>query len=183
MATTHFAAAMFDLPLKTAGNPHGIYTEQELYQVLVLLFSSVFLDADIAKSFELREKAKEHTAQLGELILASAKAPGLVRFMKTVGDVVHPHHDSNGGVNGKVGETIKGFGEAMVARVVKEVGGNVEEAVLGSVVMLVASGTANQTALLAQALDYYLGAGREHLEELRRVAGMEGKEADETVMR
>lgn len=176
---------MFNLPLKTAANPHGIYTEQELYQVLVLLFSSVFFDADIAKSFELREKAKEHTAQLGQLILASAKAPGLVGFMKKVGDVVHPHYDTNGtaNLNGKAEATIEGFGEAMVARVVKEVGGDVEEAVLGSVVMLAASGTANQTQVLAQALDYYLGAGREHLEELRRLAGMEGKEADEMLMR
>ncbi|KAK4446230.1 heme peroxidase [Podospora aff. communis PSN243] len=194
-ATTRFMSAMFNLPLKTAGNPHGVYTEHELYQVLVLLFASVFFDGDITKSFALREKAKEHASQLGGLILASAKAPGLVGFMKKVGDVVHPHYGGDGvekgvgngvgnGVgDGKVGETIKGFGEAMVARVVKEVGGDEEEAVLGSVVMLVASGVANQTGVLAQALDYYLGDGKEHLDELRRWAGMEGKEADEKVMR
>ncbi|KAK0649837.1 linoleate diol synthase [Cercophora newfieldiana] len=183
LAVTRWAAAMFNIPLKTAANPHGIYTEYELYQVLVTLYASVFLDADIARSFELREKAKEHAAQLGALMLVQAKAPGLVALVKKVGDVVHPHLHANGGVDGKEGEVIKGFGDAVVARVIKEVGGDVEEAVMGSVVMMVASGVASQTEVLVQAVDYYLRDGKEHLPELRRLALIGGKQADDKLMR
>jgi len=180
LVTTHFMAAMFNLPLKTASNPHGIYSEQELYGVLFALFAAVFFDADVASSLKLREAAKEYTAQLGGLILAEVRSPALVGFVKRVGDTIHGHPPAEPDQGEPV---LKSFGAAMVARVVHETGGDAEEAVLGSVVMLVASGTANQTQVLAQAMDYYLGKGRGYLDELKRLAGLGGKEADELLMR
>lgn len=38
IAPVHFAARMFNLPLKTEENPKGIYSEHELYMVLAIIF-------------------------------------------------------------------------------------------------------------------------------------------------
>lgn len=74
LVNTRFAASVYSLPLKTEGNPRGIYTEQELYQVLSILFIVIFNNADIAKSFQLREAGHILAQQLGELILINAEA-------------------------------------------------------------------------------------------------------------
>jgi prostaglandin-endoperoxide synthase 1/linoleate 10R-lipoxygenase len=73
IAHTHFAARMFNLPLKTEQNLKGIYSEQELYTVLALIFAAIFFDLDPAKSFPLRQAAKTVTEQLGKLIEANVK--------------------------------------------------------------------------------------------------------------
>jgi prostaglandin-endoperoxide synthase 1/linoleate 10R-lipoxygenase len=73
-APVHFAARTFGLPLKTKDNPKGIYTEQELYAVLALIFVCIFYDTDPVKSFPLRSTAKTMASQLGQLIEAHVKA-------------------------------------------------------------------------------------------------------------
>lgn len=73
LAHTHFAARMFNLPLKTEENPKGIYSEQELYTVLALIFASIFFDVDPAKSFPLQQAAKTVTEQLGRLVETNVK--------------------------------------------------------------------------------------------------------------
>ena len=212
MVATHFMSAMFSVPLKNESNPDGVWTDKELYEVFTNLFSSVFYDTDIVKSFEMREQATEQTATLGKLIMASAgrgsKEPGgllngWVERLKIGGggggggqkgkgkEGGCPHPEGNGSANGLAhhGEVkgqgaLKSFGTAMIARVASQLDGGVEEAVLGSVVTIVASGTSIQTHVLAQALDYYLGpAGSEHLVELRRLATLDTKEADEKLTR
>ena len=68
LAQAHFASEVFSLPLKTKKNPLGIYTEHELYLVMALVFSCIFFDADVQKSFPLRQAARTVTQQLGELV-------------------------------------------------------------------------------------------------------------------
>lgn len=70
----HFAARTFGLPLKTKENPKGVYTEEELYAVLALIFVCLFYDIDHVKSFPLRQAAKTTTGQLGQLIEAHVKS-------------------------------------------------------------------------------------------------------------
>jgi len=74
LVNARFAASLFSLPIKSEEHPKGIYTEQELYQVLSIVFIVVFMDADIAKSFQLREAGHMLAQQLGELILINAEA-------------------------------------------------------------------------------------------------------------
>lgn len=73
IAHVHFASRVFNLPLKTQENPKGIYTEQELYMVLAVIFVCIFFDIDPVKSFPLRQAAKKVTEQLGKLIEANVK--------------------------------------------------------------------------------------------------------------
>lgn len=73
LAHTHFVARMFNLPLKTADNPKGILSEQELYQALSAIFVCIFFDIDPAKSFPLRQAAKQVTEKLGGAVELNVK--------------------------------------------------------------------------------------------------------------
>ncbi|KAK3377487.1 linoleate diol synthase precursor [Podospora didyma] len=197
LATTHVMAALFDLPLKTAQHPHGIYSEQEMSGVLFTIFASIFYDADVANSFKLRETAQELTQQLGGLLVAKIKAGKLGDLAEKVVDRLHhaTHADGNGtasGANGANGNgslrpepKLSGFGETLVNHIVRQEGGSAEKAVWGSLLMVACAGTGNQTQLLSQCLDYYLGTkgGETHLPELYRLANLHTKEADDTLMK
>lgn len=65
---------MFNLSLKTAENPRGIFSEKELYMILAVIFVCIFFDIDPVKSFPLRQAAKAVTMQLGKLIEMNVKS-------------------------------------------------------------------------------------------------------------
>src|SRR4051812_47189485 len=71
MAHTHFSAELFALPLKTKEHPRGVYTEQELYMILSVLFTFCFFDLEPTKSFALHKAAKALCGQLQKLVLAN----------------------------------------------------------------------------------------------------------------
>jgi hypothetical protein len=73
LAHTHFAARLFNLPIKTKENPKGIFSELELYQALSAIFVCIFLDIDPANSFPLRQAAKEYTDKLGRAVELNVK--------------------------------------------------------------------------------------------------------------
>ena len=68
LAHTHFVARLFNLSLKTKDNPKGVFSEQELYAILSVIFVTIYHDIDPAKSWPLRQNAKALTEQLGKLI-------------------------------------------------------------------------------------------------------------------
>ncbi len=70
LAQVHFAADVFSFPLKTDAHPHGLFSKQELYLVMAVVFICIFFDADPAKSFPLRKAARTVTERLGEAIQA-----------------------------------------------------------------------------------------------------------------
>ena len=73
LAHTHFVARMFNLPLKSTDNPKGVFSEQELYMILAVIFVCIFFDIDPAKSFPLRQAAKEVTEKLGKIVEMNTK--------------------------------------------------------------------------------------------------------------
>ena len=176
LVTTHTMAAMFSLPLRTSSSPHGIYTEHELFGVLFAVFALIFFDVDVANSFKLRETAQTLSQQLGGLIALNARAGKLADLVHEVERAVN----ANGHADPE--PSLPSFGNKLIAHIVEQAG-SVEQAVWGSIIFLVASGTANQTQLLSQCLDYYLGPGFSHMEELHRLAHLHTKDADEKLMR
>ena len=73
MAHVHFAARVFALPLKSAENPRGVVSEQELYQALAVCFTAVFFDMDRMKSFPLVQAARAAAEKLGGIIEGNVK--------------------------------------------------------------------------------------------------------------
>lgn len=178
LIVTRFTAELFALPLKNEENPHGIYTEQELYAVLFVPFASVFLDVDPANSFKLRDTARTVAQQLGEIILLQVKTMPITGAVDRMRDWIHPVKGCPQGSS----PSLPSFGTSMLKRIIAGQK-SVEDAVWGIIVVLAAAGVPNGSQLLAQCMDYYLGDGKEHLPELYRLAKLDTKEADEELMR
>jgi linoleate 8R-lipoxygenase / 9,12-octadecadienoate 8-hydroperoxide 8R-isomerase len=170
LANTHFSASLFSLPLKTEKCPHGIYTEQELYQVLSILFMSIFYDIDPMKSLLLRNAAKMLTQQLGQLVLFNVEA---VSKAGVIADIVSKIHQRT---------ELTDYGIHMIQRLL-ESGQSVKDVVWTNLMPTAASMVANQCQLLSQVLDYYLGDGAKHLKELNRLAKLDTEEANDLILR
>lgn len=74
LAQTHFAATIFNLPMKSADHPKGVYTEQELYMILCVMFIVIFFDVDPSKSFPLRQAGYKVVRQYGSLVELQVKS-------------------------------------------------------------------------------------------------------------
>ena len=85
---------MFSLPLKTEDNPHGIYSEHELYMVLAVTFVAIFFDFDPAKSFTLRHTAKAVMQQLGKLVELNVKSVSMTGFISTFADKMRENNSA-----------------------------------------------------------------------------------------
>ncbi|KAH7927845.1 heme peroxidase [Leucogyrophana mollusca] len=73
----HWAATeIAGIPLKTKKHPHGVYTEQELYDILGDIYQFVFLDVEAAKYMVLKEKVKGHVEQLTSHIKSALGGAG-----------------------------------------------------------------------------------------------------------
>ncbi|KAG0646423.1 Fatty acid oxygenase ppoA [Hyphodiscus hymeniophilus] len=160
LVNARFAASVFSLPIKTEDSPKGIYTEQELYQVLTICFICIFFNSDIVKSFQVGEAAHMLAQQLGRFIA----------------DVIAKLHKSS---------PLTDYGTHMIQRLL-DTKMSVKDVVWGQLLPTVAAMTANQSQLFSQALDYYLQDGPpfdKYRKELYELSQKNTKEADERITR
>lgn len=187
LLTTHFSAALWSLPMKTQERPQGVYSDQQLYIVLMECFAAIFLDDDIGRSFKLRSRARELAQQLGQNIRMKAETLGtgdglviaVVETLKERFSTTGRQVSSNsGGATQPAWPALRLYGDHMIQRMLMESGRTVEEVVWGSILPASVAGCANQTEALSQAIYYYLGDGREHLAKLYSLAREGTEEAD-----
>ena len=170
IAQTHFSAEVFSLPLKTAQNPRGVYSEHELYTVLALVFTCIFMDADPAKSFPLRQAARVVTQQLGELVQAVVEPINASGFLAGIIERFHSH------------TPLSNYGVHMIQQLLKS-GLSVKDIVWSQILPTAGGMVANQGQLFAQCLDYYLSdEGKPYLKEINRLAKLDTKEADDLLL-
>lgn len=171
LAQVHFCASVFSLPLKTESNPRGVFAESELYKIMAVVFSSIFYDADVAKSFELNNGARMVTQQLGKLALANVEAVDKTGFIASLVDKLHRH------------DALSEYGTHMVKRLL-DTGLPPAEIVWTHILPTAGGMVANQGQLLSQSLDYYLSEeGSAYLPEINRLAKESTPEADELLLR
>jgi len=76
-----FAASLFYLPLKSDDNPHGCFTERELFQIMSDTNVYIFFDHDPTKTWARRRRAKTGLEKLAKQLLPTIEdlhdAPGL----------------------------------------------------------------------------------------------------------
>lgn len=172
LANTRLCAALFNLPIKIEENPWGVLTEQELYLAATAIFSSIFFDSDIAKSSQVRNVAKELAGQLERLVIVAAHA------VDKVGIVTDAVESVRGYWRGEGFPAIAGYGHELIRHLLEK-DKSVEECVRGTILPFISSNVPNQSALLAQCLDFYLEEeNKHHLEELYRLAHENTDEAD-----
>ncbi|KAF6838515.1 linoleate diol synthase [Colletotrichum musicola] len=154
----HFAARVFNLPLKTEKNRKGIFSEHELYQVLAVIFICIFFDFDPAKSFPLRQKALEVTQALGKVVETNVKLATKVGFRGFF----------NGSLDDK--ETLPAYGTRMIKGLSKA-GLSAHEITWSQVLPTAGAMVPNQAQVFAQAVDYYLDESRKHhVARMHRIA-------------
>ena len=74
VAAVHWAADyLCGIPLKNAANPKGVFTEQEVYDMLALLFTCVFINIQPEHGWALEHGAKKVGTIVNALIEKSIK--------------------------------------------------------------------------------------------------------------
>ena len=167
LAPARLSSEIFALPLKTVHNPRGIFSEQELYTILSLVFCCIFFDADPAKSFPLHQASRTVVQQLGqlyEMLVAPLNASGMVANLI---ESFHKH------------TTMPDYGVHMIRQLLKS-GLGVKDVVYSQILPMAGSMVANQGQMFAECLDYYLSKeGEVHLKEINRLAKLDTEAADD----
>ncbi|XHG01181.1 hypothetical protein AWENTII_004579 [Aspergillus wentii] len=170
-AQVHFCANVFSLPLKTESNPRGIFTESELYTMMAAVFTSIFYDADIAKSFQLNQAARKIAQQLGQLTMANVELVAKTGFIASLVSHLHRH------------DVLSAYGTHMIQHLLQS-GKEPSEIVYTHILPTAGGMVANQAQLFSQCLDYYLSdEGLVHLPEINRLAKEDTPEADDILLR
>ncbi|KAL0260371.1 hypothetical protein SLS55_004057 [Diplodia seriata] len=173
----HFAADLFLLPLKTKKNPHGLFTEHELYMILAAVFTVVFFDMDPGESFKLRLKGHKATHGLGEAVELK------VRSIKDGGGIlsnaiarIFPSKET--------GNTLEDYGVHLIQRLLKH-DHDVPDLVWGHIMGTAGGMAPNQGQLFAQTMEFFLTTeqGRALLPACRALALHDDDESFDTLMR
>jgi linoleate 8R-lipoxygenase/9,12-octadecadienoate 8-hydroperoxide 8R-isomerase len=159
------------LSLKTDSNPRGIFTELELYQIMALVFTSIFYDVDVSKSFQLNTAARQVTQQLGDLTLANVELVKKAGFIEALVNRLHRH------------DILSEYGLHMIQHLLNS--GLPPQQIVYTHRLPTAGGmVANQAQLFSQCLDYYLQPeAAAHLAEIQRLSKEDTPEADGLLLR
>ncbi|KAL2163210.1 hypothetical protein VTH06DRAFT_5266 [Thermothelomyces fergusii] len=159
IAPTLFVSALFNLPLETADNRKGIYSEHELYAVLSVIAEAVFTNPDPVRKFPLFEAAKTVAAQLASAVERTVKNPKAKKKdpLSTYG-----------------AQLIKGLSKA---------GLNTFDITWAHVLASSAAIVPFQAKLFAEAVDFYLSPrGAPYLETIRSLAAQPASEQNDFLL-
>lgn len=171
LAHVHFCASIFSLPLKTESNPRGVFTEVELYQIMALVFTCIFYDVDVSKSFQLKQASRQVAQQLGELVMANVELVDKAGFIANILSRFHRH------------DTLSDYGVHMIRRLLDS-GLPPKEIVWTHILPSASSMVANQAQLFIQCLDFYLEEeNADHLADIQRLSKEITPESDEKLLR
>lgn len=176
LAHVHFASNMFNLPLKTAENPRGIFSEQELWMAMSVIFTAIFFDFEPTKSFMLRMAARKLATMLGKLIEANVKTVTATSFASNLIDGFRENKNS-----------LADYGTHMIRRLT-ETGMSTYEMAFSQIMPTAVAMVPNQSQVFTQIIDFYLDpttshGGSAHLPEIQRLAsGPDTPESDDELL-
>lgn len=171
LAHVHFAANMFLLPLKTAQNPRGVFTEHELWMICTVLFTAALLNFDPAKSFPLQLVAKKLVTMLGKLIEVNVRAITATSFAAKFFDNFRANDN-----------TLANYGVHLIRRL-KDTGMTTSALTYSQILPTAVSMVPNPSIAFTEVIDYYLGEGISHLPEIQRLSKEDNEEAFDKLMR
>ncbi|KAL9596957.1 MAG: hypothetical protein Q9219_005468 [cf. Caloplaca sp. 3 TL-2023] len=171
LAHIHFASNVFTLPLKTEESPHGVYSEQEMYMVLAVIFVCIFFDLDPSNSFALRHATRAVAQQLGKLVEANVHSISMTGMVAGIVDKFRENKNP-----------LSDYGVHMVRRLLDS-GLGVSEITWSQILPTAGAMVANQAQVFTQLLDYYLSeAGKQHLPDINKYAKLDTPEADDKIL-
>lgn len=146
----HFASQVFQLPLKADDNPHGIFSEHELYAVIAIIFVAIFFDFEPTKSFPLRMAGKSFSHKLGALIEANVKATQATGLISGVVDSHREYHSP-----------LREYGVHMIRELLKS-GLGAYEVAWSQILPVATAMIPNQAQVFTQLMDFYLTEENAH---------------------
>jgi linoleate 10R-lipoxygenase len=158
-----------------------------MYQLMALMFISIFFDLDPAKSFPLRLASKSLVGQMSKVVEANVKAVSMTGWIAGIVD---------GRMQNK--SYLTDYGVHMVRQLLAT-GMSVEEVTYSQIMPTAGAMVANQAQVVrliivqnkqitdvqqfTQALDFYLSdAGKQYLPDINRLAKMNTPEADDKIL-
>ncbi|KAL2369279.1 prostaglandin-endoperoxide synthase 1 [Blastomyces gilchristii SLH14081] len=167
LAHVHFAASTFDLSIKTKDNPEGIFTDHEMFMVMVALFTSVFSDIDPTKTYPLRQVAREVGEKLGQIVESYVKSVKRPKPFSGIADKFQ-----------KGGNTLAKYGADATRKLLKS-GLGVSQVALSHILPIICTSVPSQAQAFTQILGYYLSnEGKVHLSDINRLAKEDSLESD-----
>ena len=175
LAHVHFASNMFNLPLKTAENPRGIFSEQELWMTMSVIFTAIFFDFEPTKSFMLRMAARKLATMLGKRIEANVKTVTATSFASSLVDGFRENKNS-----------LADYGTHMIRRLT-ETGMSTYEMAFSQIMPTAVAMVPNQSQVFTQIVDFYLDTsargGSAHLPDIQQLAtGPDTPESDDKLL-
>jgi hypothetical protein len=136
---SNFFGRLFGFPLKTEATPHGLITEEELFEILDAIFTYLFFNADEVWGLKLKTAtvaAYKQTSELLKINIAKIKAGGAIE------SYIAKH---------KAGDNFMHFyGDNLIRKMVKDGKNSVDEIV--TQILLTAPGLANLSAEVSTSL-------------------------------
>jgi len=169
LAHVHFCSELFMLPLKTDERP-GVFTENELYLIMSVVYALVFFDVDPAASFPLHVKAQAATQQLGRLVQANVEEIKHGGVLSSVMQAIWPEESP-----------LKHYGKHMIQRLLAS-GMDAKTLVWGHILGTAGGMVANQGQLFGQTIEYFLTEGIEQLPRIKELANEDTDESFEKLM-
>lgn len=171
LAHVHFAANMFSLPLKTAQNTRGVFTEHELWMAMSVIFTAIFFDFEPTKSFPVHVVAKKLATMLGKLIEGNIKSITATSFAAKFFDSFRENEN-----------TLADYGVHMIRRL-KDTGMTTSAIAFSQILPTAVAMVPNQSVVFTQIMDYYLGEGISYLPEIQRLSREDNKESFDKLLR
>lgn len=158
LVQVHFASTIFSLPLQTEENPHGIFSETELYLLMAIVFTSIFYNSDPASSFPLRQAARNIAQKLGKAMEGKENCDERSSPLQSLLDLLYRN------------DSLSTFGVNMIRSLLSSPKPT-EELVWTRILPTAGAMVVHQSQLFSQCLDYYLSEeGRVHLGEINRLS-------------
>ena len=179
MVHVHFCAEMFALPLKTKAHPHGVFTDHELYLILVAVFTCVFFDVDPEQSFKVHKASREATKLLGELMEGEVESIKNTGFFSNIVQYFYTKVSDSESPAGP--SSLQKYGVHMIQRLLDHMpeGMSTKELVWGHILGTAGGMVPNQGQLFAQMLDYYFTEASDVWPDIAAEACKNTPEADE----
>ncbi|PYI33000.1 peroxidase [Aspergillus indologenus CBS 114.80] len=171
LVPVHFVSKIFSLPLKTNSHPRGVYSEHEMFMIMATLYSSIFFDVDLMKSFSLHRAAQAVSQELGRLVEGHVKSINSPSFLSGIIDSFREDHN-----------VLKDYGDQLIKRLL-ESGHGVSEVTWGQILPAAVEIVHNQAQMFTQIIHFYLTEGKHHLAAINQLAKQDTLDANDKLTR
>ncbi|KAF8677681.1 heme peroxidase [Rhizoctonia solani] len=148
---------MAGLPLKCKGNEDGLITEQEIYQMMTVVFTHIFLNVEPLNGWQLRDKAKQVASKLLGIIqghLEAIASKGRLSFAGIKAFVTDRFYGDDDRAQAFLANLYKNRGDLTI----EQLSYNVFGCMIASV--------SNYAQAATQVVDFYLEDSRQDLKEI-----------------